>query len=191
MFWGYIRLFRSLSLLQHVVVFLTTFTIPVSFELVQGWQDTGLCLSCVSLSKLTLYFGWYQIAMLVIASVTKHDRARVEEKLDRVFSELTGRISQTSAEHQGQMTGIQDRLRDIREWVQNIDRAMRDELGVALPPPTVSLRASIRAGEPRVSANATVGSPMGRGARLLRWLKGQARNLQRWTRRILVDWEEG
>ena len=190
MYWGYIRRFRSLSLLQHVVVFLTTFAIPVSFELVQGWQDTGLCLSCVNLGKLTLYFGWYQVAMLVIASATKQDRARVEEKLDRVFSELTDSISQISAEHQGQVTGIQDRVRDLREWVQNIDRAIRDELGVALPPPTVSLRVSARAGEPRVSANLTVSSPAGRRARLLQWVRGQTRNLRRWARRILVDWEE-
>ena len=107
MVWGYIRFFKSLTIPQHVVVLLTTFAIPVSFELVQGWQDTGFCPSCVSLGKLALYFFFYQVAMLVIASATKHDRARVEEKLDRVSSELTHSISQTSEEHQRLIGGIQ------------------------------------------------------------------------------------
>ncbi len=191
MFWGYIRLFKSLSVLQHLVIFLTTFTIPVSFELVQGWQDTGLCLSCVNLGKLALYFGWYQIAMMVIASTTRQDRARVEEGLDRVSLELTNRIGQVREEHQGQVTGMQDRVSDLREWVRNIDRAMRNELGVDLLPPTVSLRASARAGGPIVSANVTVSGPAGRRARLVRWARGQVRNLKRWSRKVLVDWEEG
>ena len=191
MFWAYIRLFRSLSVLQHLVVFLTTFAIPVSFELVQGWQNTGFCPSCANWGKLALYFGWYQVAMLVIASASKQDRARVEEKLDRVFSELTDSISQIREEHQRQMTGMQDRVRDLRDWVRNIDRSMRDELGVDLPPPTVSLRASFRAGAPTFSANVTVSGPAGRRARLLRWVRRQACNLRRWARKTLVDWEQG
>ena len=66
MFCGYIRILKSLSVLEHLVVLLTTFAIPVSFEMVQGWRDIGLCLSCVSWGELALYFGWYQIAMLVL-----------------------------------------------------------------------------------------------------------------------------
>ena len=190
MFWEYIRLFRSLSALQHIAVFLTTFAIPISFELVQGWQNTGFCLSCVSWGKLALYFGWYQVAMLVIALASKQARARVEEKFDRVSSELTGNISQISEEHQRQLTDMQDRVGDLREWVRSIDRAMRHEFGVDLPPPTVSLRASIRAGAPTVSANATVSGPAGRRARLIRWVRRQARKLRRWARKILVDWKE-
>ena len=191
MFCGYIRLFKSLTALQHLVVFLTTFAIPVSFELVQGWQNTGFCLSCVNWGKLALYFGWYQVAMLVIASATKQDRARVEEKLDRVSSELTDSISRISEEHQQEMTGMQDRVRDLRDWVRNIDRSMRDELGIDLPPPTVSLRASARAGAPTFSANLTVSGPAGRRARLLLWVRRQTLNLRRWARKVLVDWQEG
>ena len=190
MFWAYIRLFRSLSVLQHLVIFLTTFTIPVSFEVVQGWQDTGLCLSCVNWGKLALYFGWYQIAMLVIALATRRDRARVEERLDRMFSELTDSVSQLSEEHQRQMAGIEDRMGDLRNWVRDTRRAVRDELGVDLPPLTHSLRASGRADAPAGSVKITVVNSAGWRARLLRWIKYQARNLRRWARRIFVDWEE-
>ena len=62
----YIRLFKGLNPIQHVVIFLTTFAAPVSFELVQGMLATGLCLSCVNAGKLALYFAWYQIAMVVM-----------------------------------------------------------------------------------------------------------------------------
>ena len=190
MFWPYIRLFRNLSVLQHLVIFLTTFTIPVSFEVVQGWQDTGLCLSCVNWGKLALYFGWYQIAMLVIALATRRDRARVEERLDRMFSELTDSVSQLSEEHQRQMTGIEDRVGDLRNWVRDTRRAVRDELGVDLPPLTRSIRASLRGGGATGGFNLTVSSPSGRRARLFRWIKRQARNLRRWVHKMFVDWEE-
>ena len=190
MFWPYIRLFRNLSVLQHLVIFLTTFMIPVSFELEQGWQDAGICLSCVNWGKLALYFGWYQIAMLVIALATRRDRARVEERLDRMFSELTDRIGQLSEEHEREMTGIQGSVHDLREWVRDIRRTLCDELGVDLPPLTHSLRASFHAGTPTFSANATVDSPAGWRARLLRWIKRQARNLRRWVHKMFVDWEE-
>lgn len=191
MYRWYIRRFRSLSVLQHIVVFLTTFTIPVAFELVQGWQDTGLCLSCVSWGELALYFVFYQIAMLLIASVTRRDRARVEEELAQTFSELTDSINQLREDHQEQMTGIQERVSDLREWVRELRGALCDELGVDLPPLTHSIRASVRGGGGRVSVGLTVVGSGGRRVRLLRWLKRQVRNLQRWARKILVDWEEG
>ena len=161
MFWAYIRLFRSLSSLQHLVVFLTTFTIPASFEVVQGWQDAGICLSCVNWGKLALYFGWYQIAMLVIALATRRDRARVEERLDRMFSELTDRIGQLSEEHEREMTGIQGSVHDLRDWALDIRRAIRDELGVDVPPPPVSLRASFHFDVPQAGVTLNVRSRNG------------------------------
>ena len=174
MYWGYIRLVRSLSALQHLVVFLTTFAIPVSFEVVQGWQDTGLCLSCVNWGQLALYFGWYQTAMLVIASATRRDKARAKERLDRMFSELSNRIRQLSEEHLRQMTGVQDRVSDLQDWTRDFRRALSDELGVDLPPLSHSVRANFRAGAPTLRANVTVDSPTGWAASLSRWVGRQA-----------------
>ena len=191
MFWGYIHLFKSLSKLQHLVVFITTFAIPVSFDVVQGWRDTGLCLSCVNWGELALYFVWYQTAMLVIASATRRDRARARESLDRMFLELTGRVSQLSEEHHRKITGIQDRVRDLQNWVRDMRQALNDELKVDLPPLTHSLRANFRAGVSTLSVNVTVDSQTGWRVRLLRWCNRRARNLQRWGRRILVGWEDG
>ena len=190
MFWPYIRVSRSLSVLQHLVVFLTTFMIPVSFELVQSWQDAGICVSCLNLGKLALYFGWYQIAMLVIALATRRDRARVEERLDRTFSELTDRIDQLSEEQQRQITGIEDRVGDLREWVRDLHRVLCGELGVDLPTLSHSIRANFQGAPGTASVSLTTVGSAGRRARLLRWIKHQVHNLRRWARRIFVDWEE-
>ena len=192
MFWAYIRLARSLSVLQHIVIFLTTLTIPVSFELVQGWQSTGLCLLCVDLGKFALYAVWYQIAMLVIASATRQDRARVEARLDQILSQLAESTGHIEEESQRQITGIQDRVSDLRSWVQNIDRAMRDELGVDLPSPRISLRANAHAEVTMVSnVCLTVSGPVSRMARFSRWVQHQAWHIKRWVRKIFVDWRDG
>ena len=185
-----IRCFRSLSVLHHLAIFVSSVAISVSFEIVKGWQATGFCLSCVNLWQLALYVVWYFFAMVVIASVTRQDRIRVEARIDREVLELTDSISQLREEHQGDITGIQDRVGDLRDWVGHIDRAMRDELGVDLPPPTVSVRATFRSGAPTMSVNATTSGPVGRRAQLLFQAKRHALNLRRWIWRIFVDWGE-
>ena len=190
MYREYIRLFKSLSLLQHIVVCLTTFIIPVSFEVVQDLRDTGLCITCVSLSRLALYFVWYQIAMLLIASSIRQDKARVEEQLQQVHKVLTDSVKEISEEHQKQITGVQDRVSDLRNWVRNIDRAMRNELGIDLPPPTISLRGRFTAEPATFSVAVVTNGPQGRKARLLRWAKRQIRRLKRWVHKILVDWKD-
>ena len=190
MFWVYIRLVRGLPMGHHLVVLVSTLAIPVGFELVRGLQDTGPCLSCVNWGELALYGVFYQIAMLLMASATRHDRTRVEKRLDRTFSELTDRIDQLSEEQQRQITGIEDRVGDLREWVRDLRRALSDELGVALPTLAVSARMTTHVGAITVSINATADDPVDWRPRIVGWVKRQARNIRRWTRKILVDLEE-
>ena len=175
---------------QCLVVLLTTLAIPGSFELVQGLQVTGICFSCVNLGWLVLYVVWFLVALWVIASVTQQDRARWEEELNQVSSKLNANSNQIREEHQRAMQGIQDSERDLREWAHNIVCVIRDELGIDLPSPTVSLRLSASAGAATLSFNVTAISPTGRRARLLRWVRSQARNARRWASKILVDWQE-
>ena len=190
MYRWYIRCCWSLSSPQHIVVFLTTFMIPVSFELVQGWQSTGFCLSCVNWGKLALYLIFYQIAMLLIAVVTRQDSAIMEERLSQMSSELTDCVSQLREGHQRQITGIEDRVGDLRNWVRDTRHAMRDELGVDLPPLTHSIRATLSGGGATGGLGLTVSSTSGWRARLLSWVKRQLRNARRWVHRLFVDWAE-
>ena len=188
MFWLYLRPVISLSTPQKVVVFLTTFAIPVSFEVAQGWSVTGFCPPCVIWGMLATYVAWFAIALWVIAVATRQDRDRTQGDLIRMYSELTERLEQLSQENQRQATDMQDRVRDLQEWVRDTRQVVSEELKVDLPPMTHSIRAHFTGAPGSISASATVVTPSGRRVRLLRWVKRQARNLKRWGYRILIDW---
>ena len=187
MLWEYIRLVRILTWPERIVVFLTTFVIPGSIQLWQGWRETGYCPSCVDWGEAALYFVWSQVALLVIAWSTKQVRARVNRELEGRLSELNESIDHVSAEHQRGMTGIGGQVDDLRNWVRELHRALSDELGVELPRLTHTLSGSASAGPPTASAHLRV-SPMKRRTRLLRWLKRQPGNLRRWIVKVFWDW---
>ena len=186
MFWSYIRLFATLDKFQHLAVLITTFVIPASFEIYQGWEETGFYLKSVNWGRLALYFGWYQIAMLLIALATKRDRDRTKESLERVFSELRGRVDHLNQEYQEQMTGTQDSLRDLEVWVRNIHRALSEQLAVDLPGRSVQLRASFTFGVPTASATVSAVDRAGWILRLLRWGRRQARSYAGRVSKIVV-----
>ena len=186
MFWSYIRIFATLDKFQHLAVYITTFAIPVCFEIYDGWRDSEFCLSCVNWGRVALYFAWYQIAMLLIGVATKRDRAIAKESLDRVFSELRGRVDQLNQEYQEQMTGTRDSLRDLEVWVRNIHQALSEQLAVDLPGRSVQLRATFTFGVPTASATVSVVDRAGRILRLLRWGRRQARNYARRVYKIVV-----
>ena len=189
MFWEYARLVRILTWPERIVVFLTTFMIPVSIQLWQGWRETGYCPSCVNWGELALYFVWSQVALLTIAWSSKQVRARVDRELEWRFSELNERIDHVSEEHPRRMIGIEGQVDDLRNWVRELHRALSDELGVDLPHLAHSVSANFAAGSPefRVSV-VTDRVSVNRRTRLLRWLKRQPNNLRRWNVKVLWDW---
>ena len=186
MFWGYVRLFTSLNIYQHLAVFITTFAIPVSFEIYDGWRDSEFCLSCVNWGRVALYFAWYQTAMLLIGVATKRDRAIAKESLDQVFSELRERVDQLNQEYQEQAIGTRDLLRDLEDWVWNIHRALSDQLAVDLPSRSSRVRINVTSGGATISVTLAVNNRAGRILRLLRWSRRQAGNLRRWVYGIVV-----
>ena len=136
----YIRLFRGLNRLQHAAIFLTTFALPVSFEVVPNVFLTGVCLSCVNGGEFALYVVWYQIAMVVIALSTRADRIRLEEDLARISSELKDRINKCEEDNQLALKGINDRTSDINWWVGALRESLEEHLGIKLPGPRISVR---------------------------------------------------
>ncbi len=187
MLWEYIRLVRILTWLERIVVFLTTFVIPGSIQLWQGWRNTGYCPSCLDWGEAALYFVWSQVAMLIIAWSTKQVRARVNRELEWRFSELNESIDHVSEEHQRGMTGIRGQVDDLRDWVRELHRTLSDELGVELPRLTHTVSFSASSGPSEVSFDVRVDS-VKRRTRLLRWLKRQPGNLRRWIVKVFWDW---
>lgn len=190
MFWPYVDLVSILTWPERIVVFLTTFMIPVSIQLWQGWRETGYCPSCVNWGELVLYFVWSQVALLVIAWSTKQVRAKVVREFDGRFSELNERIDHVSEEHQRRMPGFEGQVDDLRDWVRELHRALSDELGVDLPHLAHSVSANFAGGaaEFRVSTVVTDGVSVNRSTRLLHWLKRQPGNLRRWILKVFSDW---
>ena len=188
MVFGYIRLFKNLTLIQHVVILLTTFVIPMSFELLQGLNDTGLCLPCVSAGELALYFMWYQIAMLVIAWSTREDRTRVEATFTQISSELIDRIQLLGEEHKREIAGIQDRAGDLEEWVSKLRQAIEEELETKLP----GRRHSVRLAPVSYEMSVSIGEVSIRPSpyilvRLRSWVKRRALRFWRWSRKWVWD----
>ena len=190
MFWPYVDLVRILTWPERIVVFLTTFMIPVSIQLWQGWREIGYCPSCVNWGELVLYFSWSQVALLVIAWSTKQVRAKVDEELDGRLSELNKRIGHVSEEYQRRMAGIEGQVGDLRDWMRELHRALSDELGVDLPHLAHSVSADFAGGpaEFGVSGVVTDGVSVNRSTRLLHWLKRQPGNLRRWILKVFSDW---
>ena len=188
MFWVYVRLSQNLSGPAHVAVFLTTFVAPVALDVTQGWLSTGFCPPCVHLGTLFVYLALYQVAMVVIASATKQDRSRLTTALEKVSLEASEAINQVKKAHDQQLVGLQDRIGDLRDWSENIDRVLRDELGVTPPPRRVSLRGSACLGGLTAEATLSVTNPPGLKRRLVRWARRQPHNLIRWSRKVLWDW---
>lgn len=184
----YIRLFKGLNPIQHVVIFLTTFAAPVSFELVQGMLATGLCLSCVNAGKLALYFAWYQIAMVVIALSTRADTTKLEAKLTRISSELVDRVHQHEEENRRKFTGIQDRTGDLEWWVSALRSSIEEQLGIKLPGRRISARADpITVKVSFSNAEGTVGRSPYMMVRLRSWVKRQAVRFWRWSLKWVWD----
>lgn len=130
------------------------------------------------------------IVLLLTAWVRNADRSSAKDYVDQKVDSLTDRIELQGEEFRRITTGQEDRINDLREWLRNIDRAMREELGIDLSPPTVSLRLSARAGSPTASANLTVIPPANKIVRIRFWIKNQVLRLWKLAYKWVWDWDD-
>ena len=188
MLFAYFRLWRILNLAEHLAIFVTTFVSPVAFELWDGWTTTGLCLPCVEWGRFVLYISMYQVALVVIVLSKKVDRAGVEQRIDSAFSQLDNDINQLREDHQREIKGNQDRVRDLQDWVTALRESIEKQSEFKLPGPNVRIRGTIRAGVPTVSVGGlTVIDSPGSIVRLRLWVRRKARWSWRWVRKWVVD----
>ena len=129
---GYIRLFGNLTLRKHIVILLTTFGVPISVELVQGLIATGFCGSCVHFGWLALYFGWYQIAMLLFAWSEGEERATEDAKLTQIATSLSHRIDHIREEQRRDIAGLLSQMSSLDDWVTKIHQTLSEQ-GIDLP----------------------------------------------------------
>ena len=191
MFCKYIRLFRSLTVLERTVILLMTVVVPVSFDLLQGLIATGPCLSCLNYWRLALYILWYPIAALVIAASTQADRTRVEVRHIQSYRELDGRIHEVVEELDRENKRTQSHTGNLNAWVSDLHQALEDELKTNLPGPRYSLGEANHC-FPALSSEVIVqrrtADPPGKMVRLCLSTKRQAIRFGIWFyRTVIVD----
>ena len=122
---------------------------------------------------MAVFLVWSVIAVVAVSSALKKDRSEAEELLDQHVAEILGRIGKLEEEH-GELRA------DLRQDVDSLEEAVRsgfEQLGVALPPRRISVRAKgIHFGLNTSVANVTVtgGSKI---ARFRQWIRRSARRV--------------
>ena len=127
----------------------------------------------VILSMAAFVVVWSALAMLAVASMLKGDRSAEDQLVDRKLEALSSQTSRLSEEHQDLGADLRQQVSDLEETVR---ATLKEELEIALPPRPTRLRATMRAGGPRMSATLTVVG----GSKLVRtrqWFRHAMRRL--------------
>ena len=182
----YIRLCRNLNLPAHIAIGATTFVFPVAFELWEGLNNTGLCRSCVEWGRFITYVAMWQVSTVVIALSNRIDKTRVEDEINRMSSEVEDSINQLQEDHERKITGTQDRVGDLREWVIAIRESIEEQSEMKLPAPRARIRASISICPLEATATVRLGISSGWMVRLRTWVDCQAVRFHRWFQKWVL-----
>ena len=169
--------------LERTAVFFTTFLVPTAFEVLDAWATTENFWEGLAWGRVALYFGTFLFALAVIALSSKVSSARADKKLNRMSSEVEDSINQLQEDHERKITGTQDRVGDLREWVIAIRESIEEQSEMKLPAPRARIRASISIGPLEATATVRLGTSSGWMVRLRTWVDCQAARFHRWFRK--------
>lgn len=178
---------RNLTGLQHLAIFFTTFVSPVTFDLLDGWFVTGLCLSCVSSERLAVYVGMWLFAMVVIALASRTAETRLEKKLNRMTSSLNDSVDELREESDEKIVGVQDRLDSLDSLVGSLRQTLVEELGIGIHHRVAARGAKYNFDVPELSDTHTPAVPPNKTARVFQWVRCRMLRLWRWCYRFFID----
>ena len=187
-----LQLFTSLSRPQHLAIALSLLVAPLVLDALLNMRSSGLCLSCVDFVKVITHIGLYVAATISIAAATWEDRTRVDAMVSQTRSEFKSSIHRVRGEIEGRIDGLGTEISIVTQRTNNIERAMREELGIAL-------RVQIRANFPGAAGHPNAGvtkvgdvTPESMWGKFSRGCVNSAHRLRRWSRKIVLKWyEEG
>ena len=182
---------KSLTPLVHVTIFVTVFGVPASFEMYQGWQSTGLCLSCVDWVKATLYLAWYFVAVVVTGLAMRVDRSRLEARFDRSRETLGAEISRIREKMREESFEVGDQVSDLKHQVDYLDGAVRavfEKLEMDLPPMPLYARsrATLRVRVKNRKSRATLINNASKMAMFFSKIRRTALRFLRWVWDVLI-----
>ena len=183
-----LQLFTSLSRPQHLAIALPTLMAPLLLDALLNMRSSGLCLSCVDFVKVLTHIGLYFAATMSVAAAIWKDRTRVDAMVSQTRSELNSSIHHARGEIEGRIDGLGTEISTITQRMNNIERAMREELGIPLP---VQIRANIPGPgghlEPGVTKVGDV-TPESMWGKFSRGWVNSVHRLGRWSRKIVLKW---
>ena len=74
----------------------------------------------------------------IIARSSSVDENKVNNRLHRMSSELNDGISNLRRDQEREIARTQTHVRDLQNWLEHIDRALREQLDIELPSPGLS-----------------------------------------------------
>ena len=146
-----LRLFRSLSLYQYRTIILTVLLPAIGSSIIVD-SAPDLFLPQPALHMAT-FLVWSALAVLAVASMLKRDRSDAGQLVDQRLEALSAQIKRLREEHQGSSLDLRQQVSDLEEVVRS---TLSEEMGVLLPARSVSIRATMTAVTPTLSASLTV-----------------------------------
>ena len=163
------RLVRGLSRRQFAMIIITIFISALIFSVLPSWITGGHVWVAV------IYICWIPVVILSVASMLEEDRSKAEQGVDRKLTILSTEVQLLKDEHSRTTAGLKDQMTEI----DSVMRATFEEMGVVLPRRPISLRASLSAGTPKMSATLTVVGES-RMTRFRHWVQRHALQFWRW-----------
>ena len=167
-----LRRFRSLPVHHRIPIFVTIL-LPAIWPLIIAYLACDPVLQVVL--HVAVFLVWSVIAVVAVSSALKKDRTEAEDLLEEHVAALSGRIGKLEEEH-GELR------EDLRREVDSLEEAVRsgfEQLGVALPPRPISVRAKGIHFDVSTSVASVTVTGGSRVARFRQWTR-------RWARKI---WE--
>lgn len=173
------RVFRSLAWYHHVMIVITIL-VPLGWSVfITFWAPN--CWTVLAAIHLGAFLLLFVLAEFAVGVALRRDKAKAQDfvfqEVETVSEDIRALREQQTESSARQENLLQTLRREIDEQEETF-RSAFEELGVALPPRTVSIGFTVRSGRPTVSISVEVIPPSGRWARLL-W---RMRRCRQWAK---------
>lgn len=162
-------LFRTLSGYHYRTIIITVLLPAIGPAILASFVFDSFILRTILYAAAFLV--WAALAVLSVATMLTRDRADTERQISQKVEAISCQISVLKEAHDNLGTDLRLTVKDLEETVRT---TLKEELGVSLPRPPVSIRASFDAGGATISANLK-GARRGWLARFREWIKQIAR----------------
>ena len=134
----YFRLLSRLNRVAKIAILSSTLIFPIILKILDLWPATGPCPACEAGAWLAVHIVMTLTLLGIIARSSSVDENKVNNRLHRMSSELNDGISNLRRDQEREIARTQTHVRDLQNWLEHIDRALREQLDIELPSPGLS-----------------------------------------------------